>query len=239
MIHRGHANDGRSLRWTSWRRRGDVATSSTWHNFPQPLSVLWNGKLPLYCYSWFNFVGFCFFDSKLELKDKAKSCQACFFLHVSSSQGQFYICRMQGSSGLHESDTNQDKVQGIFSTRKSQVWMAFCHTFISQQKKVHTDWCLPHSTFVNSVEPMEATWSYHHFESGGPMPCVPSKTFLELSLWYTRSCTHRLECLVCATVSKVVVLCGETWACPTGGWKGPHQIQQVVPILKSTDFYRP
>lgn len=182
---------------------------------------------------------FLFFDSKLKLKDKAKSCRACFFLHVSSSQGQFYICRMQGSSGLHESDTNQDKVQGIFSTRKSQVWMAFCHTFISQQKKVHTDWCLPHSTFVNSVEPMEATWSYHHFESGGPMPCVPSKTFLELSLWYTRSCTHRLECLVCATVSKVVVLCGETWACPTGGWKGPHQIQQVVPILKSTDFYRP
>ena len=114
MIHRGHANDGRSLRWTSWRRRGDVATSSTWHNFPQPLSVLWNGKLPLYCYSWFNFVGFCFFDSKLKLKDKAKSCRACFFLHVSSSQGQFYICRMQGSSGLHESDTNQDKVQGIF-----------------------------------------------------------------------------------------------------------------------------
>ena len=129
------------------------------------------------------------------------------------------------------------RCRGSLSTRKSQVWMAFCHTFISQEKKVHTDRCLPHSTFVNSVEPMEATWSYHHFESGGPMPCVPSKTFLELSLWYTRSCTHRLKCLVCATVSKVVVLCGETWACPTGGWKGPHQIQQVFPILKSTVFF--
>lgn len=25
---------------------------------------------------------------------------------------QFYLCRMQGSSGLHESDANQDQVRG-------------------------------------------------------------------------------------------------------------------------------
>lgn len=32
----------------------------------------------------------------------------CHFFGMSNCQ--FYICRMQGSSGLHESDTNQDKV---------------------------------------------------------------------------------------------------------------------------------
>lgn len=32
----------------------------------------------------------------------------CHFFRMSNCQ--FYICRMQGSSGLHESDTNQDKV---------------------------------------------------------------------------------------------------------------------------------
>lgn len=31
---------------------------------------------------------------------------------------QFYLCRMQGSSGLHESDTNQDKAPtGVFKSR--------------------------------------------------------------------------------------------------------------------------
>ncbi len=52
------------------------------------------------------------FRSKAQRIKRPKVAKLAFF-HV-SSQGQFYICRMQGSSGLHESDTNQDKVQGIF-----------------------------------------------------------------------------------------------------------------------------
>ena len=155
MIHRGHANDGRSLRWTSWRRRGDVATSSTWHNFPQPLSVLWNGKLPLYCYSLFNFVGFCFFDSKVKLKlpslfFSSRQQRPRPILHLSDAREQWLAWK------------RHEPRQGA-----GDLFLRASHRFgwqnVSQQKKVHTDWCLPHSTFVNSVEPMEATWSYHHF----------------------------------------------------------------------------
>ena len=70
------------------------------------------------------------------------------------------------------------------------------------------------------------------------MPCVPSKTFLELSLWHTRSCTQRLECLVCATISKVVVLCGETWARPTGpDEKGPGPCMWMYSEPICTSFW--
>lgn len=63
----------------------------------------------------------------------------CHFFGMSNCQ--FYICRMQGSSGLHESDTNQDKVDLCPVCLRKLSWNLACGTHEAAPSDL-TAWCV-------------------------------------------------------------------------------------------------
>eukprot|EP00438_Fugacium_kawagutii_P025582 Skav215578 [mRNA] locus=scaffold2748:114034:142296:- [translate_table: standard] len=63
----------------------------------------------------------------------------CHFFGMSNCQ--FYICRMQGSSGLHESDTNQDKVDLCPVCLRKLSWNLACGSHEGSPSDL-TAWCV-------------------------------------------------------------------------------------------------
>ena len=173
------------------------------------------------------------FRSKAQRIKRPKVAKLAFF-HV-SSQGQFYICRMQGSSGLHESDTNQDKVQGIFLMfmRKSQVLMAFSLVHLLTEKGAY--WLV-----LTSFNFFELSWthgSYMKFWIRWTYALCAFENFLGTWL-VAHTKLHPMTWVlgVCNDIEGCCPMWRNLGPSYRPGWKGPRQIQQVFPILESRDF---